>query len=139
MNDEYVMTPREYDRYIDCVQLERDDALARVRDLEAFIIVHIEKFTRYVPLNNVFQCTICEKYDFRARRREAVVHENDCTLVAILATIATTAEKGDAVWVSCPCDCHKSGHALHYQCPQLCTEGEILLTPTADTEETIKP
>ncbi len=69
------------------LQSQRDAALERAEKAEGFIAEHvIDCFTRYVPLNNVFQCRVCEKYDNRALHRENVAHEEDCRLVAIIAT-----------------------------------------------------
>ena len=46
MNDEYVMTPHEYDEYIDGVQRERDAAIARAEKAEARVTELEEQIER---------------------------------------------------------------------------------------------
>ncbi len=78
----------------DTAREECDAALERAEAAVAFIASHVtDSFTRYVPLNRVFQCRVCEKYSNRALHRDAVVHEEDCALVAILATTLIPTEE----------------------------------------------
>jgi len=77
---------------IDLLKKERDAALERAEKAEGFIATHADCcFIRYVPLNNVFTCTVCQNYSNRARKHDAVVHEDDCFIAALLNPETTPA------------------------------------------------
>ena len=99
---------------------ERDAALARVKELETAL-------TKITKPEGVYRR---DKEEYFKNIIEWCIE----TAEDALATPEPTEKTHNTVWVPCPCDCHKPGGSLHYECPQRCTEGKLL-----STEEKVKP